>query len=114
MSQMISDRPLLMEPNLQPSDDLSLVRLLALVTDTCGIHIQPQHQETFKKNIWKRVRSLGLASLDEYYQHLATTKQRLPGQTESHELIALLTVTETYFFVIRDRWRCSKISCSQN
>ncbi|WP_196519110.1 CheR family methyltransferase [Nostoc sp. WHI] len=105
MNQMISDRPILFEPNSQPSDDLSLLQMVDLVADTFGIHIQPQHQDTFKKNIWTRIRALGLSSLNDYYQRLVARNQLIPGATEWQELISLLTVTETYFF--RDQGQMS-------
>ena len=105
MNQMISDRPILFEPNPQPSDDFSLSQMVDLIADTFGIQIQPQYQDTLKKNLLTRIRALGLCSLNDYYQFLVAINQLVPGATEWQELISLLTVTETYFF--RDQGQMS-------
>lgn len=102
---MISDRPILFEPNPQPSDDFSLSQMVDLIADTFGIQIQPQYQDTLKKNLLTRIRALGLCSLNDYYQFLVAINQLVPGATEWQELISLLTVTETYFF--RDQGQMS-------
>ncbi|MEH1937096.1 MAG: CheR family methyltransferase [Nostoc sp.] len=105
MNQMIGDRPILFEPNSQRSDDFSLLQMFALIADTFGIHIQPQYQDTLKKNFLTRIRALGLSSLNDYYHLLVATNQLIPSATEWQELISLLTVTETYFF--RDQGQMS-------
>ncbi|MEH2326509.1 MAG: CheR family methyltransferase [Nostoc sp.] len=105
MNQMIGDRPILLEPNFQDSDDFSLSQMVDLIADTFGIHIKPQYQDTLKKNLLTRISALGLCSLNDYYQFLVTTNQLIPSGTEWQELISLLTVTETYFF--RDQGQMS-------
>ncbi|MDX2242731.1 MAG: CheR family methyltransferase [Leptolyngbyaceae cyanobacterium bins.302] len=98
MNLMISDRPPLLSSTPQIGDDINLLRLIDLVANTLGIHIQPQHQPDFKKTLLTRIRTLGLSSLNAYYQHLMTRNQSISGRTEWQKLISLLTVTETYFF----------------
>ena len=102
---MIRHRPILFEPNPEPSDDLSLSQMVNLIADTFGIHIQPHYQDSFKKNLLTRVRALGLSSLNDYYQILVATHQLIPSTAEWQELISLLSVTETYFF--RDQGQMS-------
>ncbi|WP_334709175.1 hypothetical protein [Nostoc sp.] len=72
MNQTIGDRPILLEPNSQHSDDFSLSQMVALIADTFGIHIKPHYQDTLKKNLFTRIRALGLCSLNDYYQFLGT------------------------------------------
>ena len=48
MNQMMSDRPILFEPNPQRSDDFSLSQMVDLIAAIFGIHIQPQSQDTLK------------------------------------------------------------------
>ncbi|MEH2093302.1 CheR family methyltransferase [Nostoc sp.] len=98
MNQTIGDRPILLEPNSQDSDDFSLSQMVALIADTFGIHIKPHYQDTLKKNLFTRIRALGLCSLNDYYQFLVARNQLVTVATEWRELISLLTVTETYFF----------------
>ncbi|MBD2519420.1 hypothetical protein H6G93_31555 [Nostoc sp. FACHB-973] len=105
MNQISSDRPILLEPNSQRSDDFSLSQMVDLIADTFGIQIKPQYQDTLKKNLLTRIRALGLCSLNDYYQFLVATNQLIPSATEWQELISLLTVTETYFF--RDQGQMS-------
>ncbi|MBD0302557.1 MAG: hypothetical protein ICV85_10365, partial [Tolypothrix sp. T3-bin4] len=105
MNQISSDRPILFEPNPQRSDDFSLSQMVDLIADIFGIHIQPQYQDTLKKNLLTRIQALGLSSLNDYYQLLVATNQLIPSATEWQELISLLSVTETYFF--RDQGQMS-------
>ncbi|MDF5740293.1 MULTISPECIES: CheR family methyltransferase [unclassified Nostoc] len=105
MNQMIGDRPILFEPNPQRSDDFSLSQMLDLIADTFGIQIQPQHQDTLKKNLLTHMRALGLSSLNDYCQRLMARNQLISGGTEWQDLISLFTVTETYFF--RDQGQIS-------
>ncbi|WP_392532288.1 CheR family methyltransferase [Nostoc sp. C117] len=98
MNQISSDRPILLEPNSQHSDNFSLLQMVDLIAETFGIHIKAQYQDRLKKNLLTRIRALGLCSLNEYYQFLVARNQLVPGATEWQELISLLTVTETYFF----------------
>ncbi|NEU81667.1 protein-glutamate O-methyltransferase CheR [Nostoc sp. UIC 10630] len=105
MNQISGDRPILFEPNPQRNDDFSLSQMVDLIADIFGIQIQPQHQDTFKKNLLTRLRALGLSSLNDYYQLLLATNQLIPSATEWQELICLLTVPETYFF--RDQGQIS-------
>ncbi|PZV07529.1 MAG: chemotaxis protein CheR [Leptolyngbya sp.] len=98
MNQMISDRPISLISNSQPGNDLSLLPMIDLIADTLGIHIQPQHQTIFKTSILTRIKALGLSSLNEYYQYLVMPLRLSPGESEWHELIPLLTITESYFF----------------
>ncbi|MFN6463927.1 MAG: CheR family methyltransferase [Nostoc sp. DedVER02] len=105
MNQTLGDRPILLEPNSQHSDDFSLSQMVDLIADTFGIHIKPHYQDRLKKNLLTRIQALGLCSLNDYYQFLVARNQLVPGATEWRELISLLTVTETYFF--RDQGQMS-------
>jgi chemotaxis protein methyltransferase CheR len=98
---MFSDRPTLFTSNSQTSNDLSLLQIIKLITDTFGIHIHPQYQDNLQKAILTQIKALGLSSFSDYYNHLIGKKQLLSGLAESQELISLLSVTESYFF--RDR-----------
>lgn len=97
-NDMVSDRPTSPPSTKQANNDLRLLEIIALITSTLGIHVQPQHQETCENIILSRVKALGLSSLDAYYEYLLTKKQLAPGEPEWQTLILQLTVTETYFF----------------
>ncbi|MEX0271374.1 CheR family methyltransferase [Leptolyngbyaceae cyanobacterium UHCC 1019] len=98
MNPMISDRLTLLTSNSQANHDLSFLQIIDLIADTLGIHIQPQHQDGFKKSILTRIKGLGLPSFNDYYIYLITQRQLLSDVTEWQWLVSLLSVTESYFF----------------
>lgn len=97
ITMMISDRSTFHAVS-QPSNDRSLLQIIDLIADTLGFHIHLKHQDSLRKTIQTRIAALGLASFSDYYLYLMTQSRSLCSATEWHRLIALLSVTESYFF----------------
>jgi chemotaxis protein methyltransferase CheR len=93
-------------------EDLILKRIGGLIAAHSGIYVREQDYKTLAEKLWKRTKSIGLKSLEDYYSLLwkeleagVDTSFRptpvgvvAPQRSEWQELYSVLTVNESYFF----------------
>jgi len=96
-------------------ESLILKRIAGLITANAGLRMREGDYSHLADTLWKRVKSCGLRSLEEYYGLLikeleahhdlslgqVSTRLVLSPQLEWHNLFTQLTINESYFF--RDR-----------
>lgn len=89
-------------------DSLVIPKIISLIANVTGLQIRERDQELLYRKLRTRMRLLGIASLEQYYQRLqvlvqsqdATVAhtQTIASEKEWRELLCLLTTTESYFF----------------
>ncbi|MBD2424861.1 CheR family methyltransferase [Phormidium sp. FACHB-1136] len=93
----------------------TLQQISRLIATHSGIHVRPQDYKTLSEKLWQRARTLGLSTLNGYYQRLvqelnnpARELQGSIGQeglSEWQELYSILTINESYFFRDKNQYR---------
>lgn len=99
-------------------DALILTQISRLITSHSGIQIRDQDHKALAEKLWRRARSLGISSLNGYYQRLVQEiNQGTSSPTaanfgatqgtlsEWQELYAILTINESYFFRDKNQYR---------
>jgi chemotaxis methyl-accepting protein methylase len=66
-----------------------------LIQQRCGLHIAESRMHFMSRRLWERMRSNGIRSYSEYYNHVAFNPN---GENEWKELLELLLNLETGFF----------------
>ncbi|MBD2459510.1 tetratricopeptide repeat protein [Oscillatoria sp. FACHB-1407] len=72
-----------------------------LIAATLGLRVREQEENALGHKLLKRAKSLGLPSLEAYYQLLVSTHTSVVKDAEWLKLIDVLTVNESYF--LRDQ-----------
>ncbi|MBO9999583.1 MAG: hypothetical protein J7641_11350 [Cyanobacteria bacterium SID2] len=88
-------------------DSALLQRFVKSIVQQTGLYVRPQDERGLLAKIQARMESIGISSLEDYYQLLsasfngASSQQKARSHQEWQKLIQRLVVTESYFF--RDR-----------
>jgi chemotaxis protein methyltransferase CheR len=90
LSQLFVSQHLPMKSSTQP--------FVNLIATTLGLRVREQEETMLMYKLQKRVQTLGLPSLEAYYQLLMSGHDSIVKDAEWRELIDALTVNESYFF----------------
>jgi chemotaxis protein methyltransferase CheR len=86
---------------LEQVSDTQLARYAALIYSHTGIHVSPQKKALLSNRLRRRLRSTGIQSFDEYFQHL----KKLPTHhAEWDAFLQEITTHETYLFRDKGQW----------
>ena len=81
--------------------DAQLARYADLIYARTGIRVSPQKKLLLSNRLRRRLRSTGIKTFEEYYQHL---KQLPPHDPEWDAFIQEITTHETYLFRDEAQW----------
>lgn len=106
---MPAHAPLLPEP-IQPIialypaaqvSDAQLARYAELIYRRTGIHVSPQKKTLLSNRLRRRLRDTGIASFEDYYEHLTRLR---PSDPEWDAFLQEITTHETYLFRDEQHW----------
>jgi chemotaxis protein methyltransferase CheR len=82
--------------------DALLTRFAEMIYRRAGIRVSPQKKMLLSNRLRRRLRDTGIASFEDYYEHLV----RLPaGNPEWDAFLQEITTHETYLFRDETHWR---------
>ncbi len=100
-------------------DDLILKRIGGLIAAHSGIYVREQDYQALADKVWKRIKILGLKSLEDYYsllwKELESGVVTVPKpnsdlftfsqKSEWQDLYTILTINESYFFRDKNQFK---------
>lgn len=93
--------PVVIPSALEQVSDAELARYADLIYSRTGVRVSPQKKALLSNRLRRRLRSTGIESFDDYFQHLKRLPQHDP---EWDAFLQEITTHETYLFRDQAQW----------
>ena len=94
--------------SLEQVSDAQLNRYAELIYARTGIRVSPQKKLLLSNRLRRRLRSTGIGTFEDYYEHLKKLPQRDP---EWDAFVQEITTHETYLFRDESHWEWFRNEC---